>query len=95
MISQYKKESIANTKSFISSTRLFERAGVFVAILLAAILGNYVAHLATRQIHNTLTIYVAGVLIGLLVGIVTGIYVKRIWRRLLPAPQEETQQKTS
>jgi len=52
-------------------------------MLIAALLGNYIAELATRQIENDLRRFIAGIFIGLLVGICVGLFVKHTWERLL------------
>ena len=56
--------------------------GILLAILLAAIAGNYIAIVATRQIDNAVTRFIAGILIGLLVGIAIGVFMHRQWQKL-------------
>jgi hypothetical protein len=66
---------------------IFEIIGVLIAMILAAWIGNHIALLATRQIDNTLTRFVAVILIGLFVGISVGTLVKKTWNGLLKIPQ--------
>jgi len=59
-----------------------DTVGILLAILLASLLGKYVAGIATQQIGNDLTKFIAGILIGLLAGISVGILVRQIWGRV-------------
>jgi hypothetical protein len=60
-----------------------EIAGILLAMLLAAWIGNLIAQIATRQIDHTLIRFIAGIIIGLLIGIGVGSVVKKTWNRLL------------
>lgn len=55
----------------------FDLTGILLAIVLAGLLGRFVAEIATRRISNDLTQLIAGIDIGLLVGIVVGVLIKR------------------
>jgi hypothetical protein len=59
---------------------LFDMTGVLLALIAAALLGRYIAEIATRQISNDLTKLIAGIIIGLLIGLVVGTLVKQAWR---------------
>ncbi|MDQ3007524.1 MAG: hypothetical protein M3R47_19330 [Chloroflexota bacterium] len=62
---------------------LFEITGVLLAILLAGLLGRYIAQIGTAQISHDLTRLIAGIVIGLLTGMGVGFLVKRTWGRLV------------
>lgn len=88
MISKFKKYPIASTKKSTAGKKLLEFLGILAAVILAAILGNYVARIATSQMDNVLTIYIVGIFIGLLIGILVGTYFKRGWSKLFQWIQE-------
>jgi MFS family permease len=67
---------------------LFDVAGILLTLILAALLGRYMAEIATRQIGNELTKLIAGILIGLLIGLAVGIFVKQAWGRLVKFSSE-------
>jgi hypothetical protein len=66
---------------------IFEISGVLLAMILAAWIGNRIALLVTHQIDNTLTRFLAIILIGLLIGVAVGTLVKKTWNSLLKIPQ--------
>ena len=61
---------------------LFDITGLLVALILAVLLGRYIAGIATEQIGNDLIKMIAGIMIGLLIGIAVGTMVKNTWKRL-------------
>jgi FtsH-binding integral membrane protein len=77
-----KKYPTLNLNNFLTRKKVFEVTVFLFTISLAGFLGNYIAHLATRQITNELTKFIAGILIGLLIGIFVGIFVKHIWEKI-------------
>ncbi len=77
------KPSFLHIKSHITRQKLIGSVGILFAVFLAAVLGNYIARIATRQINNALTIYIVGIFIGLLIGMLVGVYFKRGWDKLL------------
>jgi uncharacterized membrane protein YraQ (UPF0718 family) len=56
-------------------------------MFLAAWIGNRIALLATRQIDNTITRFLAIILVGLLIGVIVGTLVKKTWNSLLKISQ--------
>lgn len=66
---------------FIRNVSL-EILGILLAMILASLLGRYVAEVATRQIDNGLIKFIASVLIALLVGVAVGMLLKRTWNGL-------------
>lgn len=58
---------------------LFDVAGILLALIVAALLGRYIAAIATEQIGNDLIKLIAGIIIGLLIGLAVGILVKKAW----------------
>ena len=67
---------------FIRNTAL-EIAGTWLAIILAGLLGRYIAEMATSQFNGALLKSIAGIAIGLLVGIAVGIFTSRAWSRFM------------
>ena len=61
---------------------LLEIMGILLAMVLAGLLGRYIAQLGTAQMSNHLTKMVAGIMIGLLAGMAMGIVVTRTWGKL-------------
>ena len=51
---------------------LFDVVGILLALILAALLGRYIAGIATSQISHDLTKLIAGIMIGLLIGLAVG-----------------------
>jgi hypothetical protein len=51
-------------------------------MLLAGVLGRYIAGIATRQIDSVLIKVLAGITEGLLVGIGIGTFTRKTWGRL-------------
>ena len=64
---------------------LLEIMGILIAMVLAGLLGRYIAQLGTAQISHDLTKMVAGIVIGLLAGMGIGILVTRTWGKLVKA----------
>jgi hypothetical protein len=62
---------------------LLEIMGILLAMVLAGLLGRYIAQLGTAQISNHLTKMVAGIMISLLAGMGMGILVTRTWGKLV------------
>jgi hypothetical protein len=76
----YSQGKISRT-IFVRNVSL-EILGILLAMILASVLGRYVAEVATRQIDNDLTKVFAGVLVALLVGVAVGVLIKRTWNGL-------------
>jgi hypothetical protein len=62
---------------------LLEIMGILLAMVLAGLLGKYIAQISTAQISNGLTKLIAGIAISLLAGMGMGILVKRTWEKLV------------
>ena len=60
---------------------ILEMTSILLAMLLAGLLGRYMAGIATRQIDNDLTRVVAGIMVGLLVGMGVGTFARKTWGR--------------
>jgi hypothetical protein len=60
-----------------------EISGILLAMILAGLLGRYLAGIATRQIDHELIKLVAGIGLGLLVGMVVGVLIKRVSSHLV------------
>ena len=67
---------------------LFESLGILLAMVLAGLLGRYIAQIGTAQISNDLTKLMAGIVIALLAGMGVGFLVKRTWGRLIKTSPE-------
>ena len=67
---------------------LLEIIGILLAVLLAGLLGRYIAQLGTAQISNALIKLVAGIMISLMAGMGMGILVTRTWGRLVKTSAE-------
>ena len=80
---QYREKRISRTR--LSFNVLSEIVMILVAMILASLLGRYVAEIATEPIVNGLTKFIAGIVIGLLAGMSVGFLVKRTWSRLTKA----------
>lgn len=61
---------------------LLDVTGILLALILAVLLGRYIADIATNKISNDLIKLIAGIMIGLSIGIVVGTLVKNTWKRL-------------
>jgi uncharacterized membrane protein required for colicin V production len=57
---------------------LIETAGLLLAMVLAGLLGRYIAQIATQQISNDQIRIAAGIATGLLVGIGVGVLMQRM-----------------
>jgi hypothetical protein len=66
----------------------FDVTGILLAVVLAALLGRYIAAMATEQISHDLIKLIAGIVIGLLIGLTVGIVVKHAWERLVKISPE-------
>jgi hypothetical protein len=62
--------------------RLYNLAGVFIAALMAGLLGRNVAEIVTKPIGDELTKLVLGIIVGICIGLGTGFVVRRAWGRL-------------
>ena len=60
-----------------------ESTGILLATACAALLGNYIARIATQSIGDVLIRFAAGVFVGLLIGIATGTLIRNFWNRFL------------
>ena len=76
----YREKRIGRTKLVLNV--LGEILVVLLAMTLAALLGRYIAEIATAPISNGLTKFIVGMVIGLLAGMGVGFLVKRTWSRL-------------
>jgi hypothetical protein len=76
----YREKRIGRTK--LALNVLGEIMVMLLAMTLAALLGRYIAEIATEQISNGLAKFIAGMVIGLLAGMGVGFLVKRTWGRL-------------
>src|SRR5215208_2110711 len=65
---------------FIRNAAL-EITSIWLAMILAALLGRTIAEIATRNIIDALLKFFTGITIGLLVGIIVGIFASRTWSR--------------
>src|SRR6266498_4749071 len=61
---------------------LLEGAGILLAMLLAGVLGRFLAGIATRQIGDGLIRVMAGILVGMLVGMGVGTFARKACGRL-------------
>lgn len=62
---------------------LVEIFGILLTMVLAGLLGRYIAQIATEHVNNALVRLVAGILIGLLTGIGVSILVKHTCGRIV------------
>ena len=67
---------------------LLEIMGILLAMVLASLLGRYIAQLGIAQISNDLIKMVACILIGLLAGMGMGILVTQTWGKLVKTSAE-------
>ena len=79
----YREKRISRAK--LVRNVLFEVTVILVAMLLAALLGRYIADIATAQVSHGLMKFMLGILIGLLAGMGVGFVVKQTWGRLAKA----------
>jgi uncharacterized protein YacL len=82
----YREEPTSQVK--LARNVLFEVMGVLLAMVLAGLLGRYIAQTGTAQISNDLTKLIAGIVIALLAGMGVGFLVKRTWGRLVKTSSE-------
>jgi len=64
---------------------LLESTGILLAMLLAGVVGRYMAGIATRQIEDGLIRVIAGILVGILVGMGVGTFARKTWGRVAKA----------
>ena len=69
------------TRGIFIRNVLLEGTGILLPMILAGLLGRYMAGIATRQIDNDLTRVIAGIMVGLLVGMGVGTFVRKTWGR--------------
>jgi uncharacterized protein YacL len=62
---------------------LFDVAGILLALILAGLLGRYIAQIATEQISHDLTKLIVGIMMGLVIGLAVGTFVKQAWGHLV------------
>ena len=62
---------------------IIEIIGILLALILAALIGKYLAVLGTRQIDHEIARLITGLVIGLLAGAVIGALVKGISNRMV------------
>ena len=74
------------TRSIFIRNVTLEISGTFLIMLLAGILGRYVAEVATHHIVNDLTRMVTGIGVGLVVGLGLGFLAKKTLSRLVDIP---------
>jgi hypothetical protein len=70
------------TRGIFIRNVLLEGMGILLAMVLAGVLGRYMAGIATRQIDNGLLRVIAGIVVGLLVGLGIGTFARKTWGRL-------------
>ena len=80
-IKLYREKPMSRVK--LARNVLFESMGILLAMVLAGLLGRYIAQIGTAQISNDLTKLIAGIMIALLAGMGVGVLVKRTWERLV------------
>jgi hypothetical protein len=68
--------------AFIRNATL-DLTGTWLAMLVAALVGNYAARIVTQPIDHDLGRLLAGVAVALVVGLVIGTLAKKTWGRLL------------
>ena len=76
----YREKHITRTKLVLNV--LSEITLILLAMLSAALLGRWIADIATQQIGNQLIRFIAGMVMGLLAGMGVGFLVKQAWGRL-------------
>jgi hypothetical protein len=76
------------TRRVFIRTVALEITGIWLAMILAGLLGRAIAGIATQQITDALTKLIIGILIGLLIGIGVGVFVSQTWRRLVKISSE-------
>src|SRR3990170_970855 len=68
---------------------LIETAGLLLAMVLAGLLGRFIAQIATQHISNDLIKLAAGIATGLLVGIGVGVLMQRLSGRVMKTLTEK------
>jgi hypothetical protein len=71
------------TRRVFIRTVSLEITGIWLAMILAGLLGKTIAQVATQHITHEITRLVAGIAIGMLVGVGMGLLVRQIWGRLV------------
>ena len=62
--------------------------GILIAMVLAGMVGKYIAQISTAQISSELTKLIAGIVISLLAGMSIGILVNRTWGEFVKTSAE-------
>ena len=73
---------------YISASSSLMWLGLRFAMVLAGLLGRYIAQIATQHISNDLIKLAAGIVTGLLVGIGVGVLMQRIGGRFVKTSAE-------
>ena len=76
----YREKRITRTRMILNV--LSEITLILLAMTSAALLGRWIAEIATQQIGNQLIRFIAGMVISLLAGMGVGFLVKQTWGRL-------------
>lgn len=71
------------TRGIFIRNVLVEIFGILLAMVLAGLLGRYIAQIATEHINNDLTRLITGILVGLLAGTGVSVLVKHTWGRIV------------
>lgn len=79
----YRQGSI--TRAVLVRNILLDMLGILLAMILAGLLGKYIAQAATAGIDHDLIRIVTGILLGVLVGGCIGLLIKLAWGRLIKA----------
>ena len=73
MISLVNKNSTnKKLQNILEAGLLCKAVGILLLIIFSGLLGNYVAMITTRQIDNSLTKFIIGIVIGFWIGICVG-----------------------
>ena len=90
VIAKHREAHLQGRITFVVFVRniLIETAGLLLAMVLAGLLGRYIAQIATQHISNDLIKLAAGIATGLLVGIGVGVLMQRIGGRFVKTSAE-------
>jgi len=91
VIAKHREAHLQGRITFVVFVRnvLIETTGLLLAMVLAGLLGRYIAQIATQHISNDLIKLAAGIATGLLVGIGVGVVMQRISGRFMKTAAEE------
>lgn len=67
------------TRAVFLHNTFLDMFGILLAVVLAGLLGRYLAEMVTQPIGNDTAKVIIGIIIGLLVGIGAGLLVNRTW----------------